>query len=175
MMREFGRSLGNAVLENVGRAVGRTQEQKPLPVDLLESDDAFLAVFDAPGATASDVQARLQDNVVEVRIDRFRDFHEGFEMRYPGRGLSLDGTVELPETAKVDPDGTTATLEDNGTLTVRIPKVGPGDAVDVTVGEVEAETVDEAEAEPVEAVEDIDESETAETESEPDDDDESAA
>ncbi|MDG5775842.1 Hsp20/alpha crystallin family protein [Haloarculaceae archaeon H-GB2-1] len=145
MMREFGKSLGNAVMENVGRAVGRAQERKPLPADLLESDDAFLAVFDAPGATASDVQARLQDNVVEVRIDRFRDFHEGFEMRYPGRGLSLDGRVTLPESAVVDPEGTKATLEDNGTLVVRIPKAtASDDRVDIDVSEQEAAESEQA-------------------------------
>ncbi|MFB6184109.1 MAG: Hsp20/alpha crystallin family protein [Haloarculaceae archaeon] len=122
MIRDVGRSLGNAVVESVGRAVGRAQERKPLPVDLLEGEDAYLAVFDAPGATSSDVQVRLRNGVVEVRVDRFRDFHEGFDMRYPGRGLSLDGHVELPEGVAVHADGATAVLQDNGTLEVRIPK-----------------------------------------------------
>jgi len=92
-------------------------------VDLLESDDAYLAVFDAPGATSSDVQVRFEDNSVEVRIDRFRDFHDGFEMRFPGRGLSLDGTIHLPPDADVDPDEADATLRTNGSLEVRVPKV----------------------------------------------------
>jgi HSP20 family molecular chaperone IbpA len=111
------------VLENVGRAMGRAQERTPLPVDLLESEDAYLAVFDAPGAESGDVQVQYLDGAVEVRIDRFRGFHADFEMLYPGRGLSLDGRVELPEDAMVDADGATATLTDNGTLQVRVPKV----------------------------------------------------
>ncbi|MFB6075260.1 MAG: Hsp20/alpha crystallin family protein [Haloarculaceae archaeon] len=123
MMRELGKSLGDAVFERLGRASGRVQERRPLPVDLLEDDDAYLAVFDAPGATASDVQVRYADNSVEVRIDRFREFHEEFEMRYPGRGLSLDGRVELPADARVDPDAASATLRENGTLEVRVPKL----------------------------------------------------
>lgn len=123
MIRELGRTIGNAVMEGVGRATSQVQERRPLPVDLLESDDAYLAVFDAPGATGSDVQVRFDDNTVEVRIDRFREFHEGFEMRLPGRGLSLDGTVTIPETATVDPEHASATLRTNGTLEVRVPKV----------------------------------------------------
>jgi HSP20 family molecular chaperone IbpA len=123
IFRDIGESLGNTVLENVGRAMGRAQERTPLPVDLLESDDAYLAVFDAPGAQNTDVQVQYRDGTVEVRIDRFRGFHEGFEMRYPGRGLALDGHVDLPDDAMVDAEAATATLQPNGSLHVRVPKV----------------------------------------------------
>ncbi len=122
MIREVGESLGSTVVETVGRAVGRAQERRPLPVDLLESDDAFLAVFDAPGVESTDVQVRFEDRAILVRVDRFREFHEGFEMQFPGRGLSLDGQVELPDGAAVDPEAATATLRENGTLHVRLPK-----------------------------------------------------
>jgi HSP20 family molecular chaperone IbpA len=122
MIRDLGRTVGNTVLEGIGRTVGRTQERKPLPVDLLESDEAYLAVFDAPGVTASDVQVRFNDDRIEVRVDRFREFFEGYEMRYPGRGLALDGSVALPEDAEVDVEGASATVRDNGTLEVRVPK-----------------------------------------------------
>lgn len=138
MLRRTVESLGNAVLDGIGRAAGRVQERKPLPVDLLENDEAFLAVFDAPGATASDVRVRFDDDAVAVRIDRFREFHEGFEMRFPGRGLSLDGRVSLPEGAAVDPDGATATLSGNGTLAVRVPKLDGDSGI-----EIETESTDE--------------------------------
>lgn len=128
MIRGIGESIGNAIFENIGRAAGRVQENKPLPADLLESEDAYLVVFDAPGATASDVQVRYVDDRIEVRIDRFRDFHDGFEMRYPGRGLALDGSVTLPEDAVVDAEAATATLKPNGTLQVRIPTAEAVDA-----------------------------------------------
>jgi len=125
MIRELGESVGDAIVESVGRAVGRSQEQRPLPADLLESEDAYLAVFDAPGAEAGDVQVRFEDGTVFARVDRFREFHEGFEMRFPGRGLTLDGSVELPEDAVVDAANASATLKDNGTLQVRVPKLDP--------------------------------------------------
>ena len=140
MIRELGRSIGTAVMETVGRASSRVQERRPLPVDLLESDDAYLAVFDAPGSTSGDVQVRFEDNTVEVRIDRFRDFHEGFEMMLPGRGLSLDGAVTLPTDADVDPDAADATLRQNGTLEIHIPKGDSGREMPVT----EEDEVDES-------------------------------
>ncbi|WP_435186146.1 Hsp20 family protein [Halobellus sp. EA9] len=126
-LREIGESLAGNVLERVGRSVARVQERKPLPHDVLESDEAYLVVFDAPGVREKDVQVRFEDGVVEVRIDRFRDFHEGFEMRFPGRGLSLDGSAALPPEADVDAADATATVTDAGTLRVRLPKRGSDD------------------------------------------------
>ncbi|WP_435077233.1 Hsp20/alpha crystallin family protein [Halococcus sp. AFM35] len=122
-MTSVGESLRNTVLDGVGRFAGRAQERRPLPTDLLESDDAYLVVFDAPDASAADVQVRFSDGSVHVRIDRSREHREGFEMRFPGRGLSLDGSVRLPAEATVDPDAATATLTAEGTLEVELPKV----------------------------------------------------
>jgi HSP20 family molecular chaperone IbpA len=144
-LREFGESAATAVLERVGRGVGRVQERTPLPYDLLESDDAYLVVFDVPGATRSDVQVRFVDGRVQVQVDRFREFHEGFEMRFPGRGLSLDGAADLPDDAAVDAEAAGATLTDEGTLEVRVPKA-PGGARDVAVAdERETDAADEPE------------------------------
>ncbi|MFB6122733.1 MAG: Hsp20/alpha crystallin family protein [Haloferacaceae archaeon] len=137
-VRKFGKSAATAVFERVGRGVSRVQERKPLPSDLLESDDAYLVVFDAPGATSSDVQVRFVDGEVQVRVDRFRDHHEGFEMRFPGRGLSLDGHVTLPPDADVDAEDATATLTEHGTLEVEVPKEPRGRDVEVREASDEA-------------------------------------
>lgn len=126
-LTEIGRSIGNTVLEGIGRAASRLQETRPLDADLLESDDAYLVVLDAPGATASDIQVRYRNGAVLVRIDRFREYHEGFEMRFPGRGLSLDARVPLPRNAIVDADHAVATLQENGTLTIELPKQSAGE------------------------------------------------
>lgn len=128
MIREVGTSIGRTVLDGIGRAASRLQERKSLPADLLESDDAYLAVFDGPGATAADVSVRFEGNTVSVSIDRFREFYDGYEMLFPGRGLALDGDVTLPDGASVDPDRAEATLTRNGTLEVLIPKVSEGAA-----------------------------------------------
>ncbi|WP_435144353.1 Hsp20/alpha crystallin family protein [Halobaculum sp. P14] len=147
-LRAVGESAVSAVLDRVGRGVSAVQERTPLPYDVLESDDAYLVVFDAPGATSSDVQVRFRDGAVEVRVDRFRDPHDGFEMRFPGRGLSLDGRAELPPGAAVDPGGAASTLTGRGTLRVRLPKTEADreHAVEITDVDADAETADAAAA-----------------------------
>lgn len=122
MIREVGASLGRTVLDGVGRVISRLQEHRSLSADLLESDDAYLAVFDAPGAEATDIAVRFEDDTLLVHIDRFREFHDGYEMIFPGRGLSLDGAVTLSPDASVDADRAEATITQNGTLEVLIPK-----------------------------------------------------
>lgn len=118
----MGESVGSAVFGTLGRVMARTQEKRGLPVDLLESDDAFLAIFDAPGAHSSDIQVRFEDNTIFVQLDRFRAAHEEYDMTYPGRGLALNGEATLPEDATVDPSSATAVLKDDGTLHVRLQK-----------------------------------------------------
>ena len=147
-LRDLGRSVGGSVLRRVGRAASNVQERRPIPADLLESDDAFLAVFDAAGATGSDVQVRFSRGTVHVRIDRFRDTQDDFEMRFPGRGLSLDGTVDLPADVAVDPDSASATLTDAGTLEVLVPKVesSTDDAADADSDDTETTDADAADA-----------------------------
>ena len=122
MMREFGEAIGDSVIESVGRAFARTQEQRPLAADVLESEDAYLVVFDAPGVEREDVQVQFDEREVAVRIDRFREFREEYEMRFPGRGLSLEGSARLPDGPAVDPKQATATLTEAGTVQVEIPK-----------------------------------------------------
>jgi len=135
--KDLGKSVGNALYRQVGRASGRVQNHRSLPVDILENDTAYRVVFDAPGAESDDVQVRYLDGTVRIQIDRFRQFHEGYEMQFPGRGMSLSGDAELPADAVVDPDAGTARLSETGTLSVEIPKAS---AIRDTT-ETDAETV----------------------------------
>ncbi len=118
-------------LERVGRGWSKLQERRPLSADLLESDEAYLVVFDAPAVRGEDVQVKFLDHTVQVRLDRFRDFYDGFEMVFPGRGLTLSGSADLPADANVTPQGANATLTRNGTLEVEIPKDDAASDVDV--------------------------------------------
>ena len=126
-MRREIEAFGDALVGRAGRLAGRAQERHPLPNDLLESDEAYLVVFDAPDVDIDDVQVRFADGTVHVRIDRTREHREGFEMRFPGRGMTLDGHVDLPAGVTVDPDGATAKLTDTGVLRIEIPKVDDPD------------------------------------------------
>jgi HSP20 family protein len=121
-IRDLTESVADTVLENVGRAMARAQERRPLNTDVLETDDAIRVVFDAPGADAEDVQVRFEDGAVHVRIDRFREYREGYSMLFPGRGLTLSGRATLPREVHLEPEAATATLHENGTLHVTIPK-----------------------------------------------------
>jgi HSP20 family molecular chaperone IbpA len=163
-LRELGESIGSTVLDGIGRASARVQERKPLPVDLLESEESFLAVFDAPGVEAPDVAVRFEHGVLNVRIDRFREFYDDYEMRLPGRGMSLDSEVALPDGASVDPAGATATVTANGTLRVELPKVEPSETVDTEVGETTTDVeVGGGEATPAEESDDTHETDVDET------------
>lgn len=122
MIRKVGASIGRAVLDGIGRAASQLHERRALSVDLLESDDAYLSVFDAPGATAADIGVRFEGNSISIQIDRFREFYDGYEIVFPGRGLTLNGTVDLPKDATVEVDDADATLTRNGTLEVLVPK-----------------------------------------------------
>jgi len=117
-LKDLGKSVGSALYRQVGRANGRVQNHRSLPVDILENDASYRVVFDAPGAEPDDVQVRYLEGNVKIRIDRFRQFHEGYEMRFPGRGMSLSADAELPTDAVVDPDAGTARLSETGTLSV---------------------------------------------------------
>jgi len=132
--KEFAEAVGGEMLKRAGRAASRFQEEEsPLPVDVLESSDEYLVVFDAPGATSTDIQVSYEGDEVHVRVDRFRAFREGFEMVFPGRGLTLDGRARLPEDAVVDADAARAELNDDGTLYVFLPKTGgDGTRIEVT-------------------------------------------
>jgi len=125
------RSVVDTVLENLGRVAGRVQERRPLRWDLLESEDAYLVVVDAPGADRQDIDVRFVDGAVHVSIERFREYREGFTMRFPGRGLSFRGTIDLPEAAVIDADRARAELDSDGTLRIHLPKrVGASVPVD---------------------------------------------
>lgn len=141
MLERLGERIETAVLEGIGRTASRVQERKPLAADLLESDDAYMVVFDAPGATAADVDVRFDEGAVTVHVERFRELYDGFEMKLPGRGLTLEGSLELPAGTGVDPAAADATLTKNGTLQVEIPKTEQASG-SVAVGETEDEPVD---------------------------------
>lgn len=122
--------IGDAVVDTVGQVASRFHEETPLRSDLLESPDEYLVIFNAPGATVSDVQVWYEDEGIEVRVDRFRPFREDYEMRFPGRGLALEGRAELPEGAVVDLERTSANLKSDGTLHIRLPKAEEDDVDD---------------------------------------------
>ena len=66
---------------------------------------------------------------VTIEIDRFRSFDPDYVLRYPGRGMQLSTSVELP--VEIDPEGAEASIDRTGTLSVQVPKRSPTTAVSV--------------------------------------------
>lgn len=140
-LRSFRETVGDVLYRQVGRAQSHVQEHRSLPVDVLENETSYLVVFDAPGTEPEDLQVRYLDGMVKIRIDRFRSYRDGFEMRFPGRGMALDGETTLPDDALVNPDAGTATLTDVGTVQITIPKGQSTDGDDAGEDEREATAV----------------------------------
>jgi len=136
-LRGIGKSLGKGLYRGIGHTSGQLQEMRSLPVDVLEGEESYLLVFDAPGIEREDVQVRYVDGTVKVRTDRFRELYDGYEMRFPGRGMALDGEAELPEDASVVPGGASAWIADDGTLHVEVPKADADVGTDGEDAEVE--------------------------------------
>ena len=114
--------IGRGIYRHVGRANGLVQRTRPLSADVLENDVSYLVIFDTPGVGSEDLEVRYVTGRVRIRVDRFREFYDGFEMRFPGRSMELDGEIELPEDAVVDPEAATARVSDVGTVKIEIPK-----------------------------------------------------
>ncbi|WP_306056565.1 Hsp20/alpha crystallin family protein [Natronococcus wangiae] len=140
--KELGNALGSALYRQLGRANGRVQRHRLLPVDILEGESSYLVVFDAPGAEPDDIQVRYLEGTVTIQIDRFRQFHDGYEMRFPGRGMELQGEAELPGDAVVEPNAGTAKLTESGALRIEIPKASSLED-DATASDAEALTVED--------------------------------
>lgn len=122
MRHAVSEAFERAVSDYIDRFATTFQDRRWLSVDLLESDEAFLAIFDAPGAGPGDVSVTFDDGTLDVRIGRSRGRPSDFELRQSGRTIALSGRVELPEDATVDPDHATARLTERGTLEVELPK-----------------------------------------------------
>ncbi|WP_330631114.1 Hsp20/alpha crystallin family protein [Halocatena halophila] len=123
MFQDYVTAAGRAMVETLGRTSSCLYARRPLAVDLLESEDAYLAVFDAPGATSSSVAVEYEAPTITVTVDRSRETPG--EVRFGGRPLHQSRSVQLP-TSAVDFDGATAELTGNGTLHVQIPKTESG-------------------------------------------------
>jgi HSP20 family protein len=104
-------------------AIGTAPVWMP-PVDIEETDDAYLAEVDLPGVKAEDINLELRDNK-EVRITgEYRERERTGTMRRQNRRTGrFEYMVTLP--GDVDPKKIDAML-DNGVLTVSLGKAASG-------------------------------------------------
>ena len=89
------------------------------PVDIEETDDAYVIEAEVPGVKRQDVNIEVAGNEVSVTGEIKERERKGVLRRQTRRVGRFDYRVKLPET--VDSDKVDANLE-GGVLTVRVPK-----------------------------------------------------
>lgn len=90
------------------------------PLDLEETEDAYVAELDLPGVRRDDVQVEVAGNQVRVHGEVKERQRSGVLRRQTRRLGVFDYTFTVP--GEVDPDRIEASLAD-GVLSIRAPKV----------------------------------------------------
>jgi HSP20 family protein len=89
------------------------------PVDIEETDDAWIVEAELPGAKQEDVNVEVRENELIVTGEVKEKERKGVLRRRTRRVGQFEYRVMLP--GEVDADGIDASL-DGGVLTVRVPK-----------------------------------------------------
>jgi len=122
-----GLSLLNTVNQLLEESFGwpfagtvRNNAAQYLPIDIYETDDAFVVKAFVPGVTADQLDITTQQNTITIRAEQPVEQQEG--VRYylhERRGGTWFRSFDLP--VQIDPNGIDAKLQ-NGVLTLRLPK-----------------------------------------------------
>ncbi|ELY66207.1 Hsp20/alpha crystallin family protein [Natronococcus jeotgali] len=95
-------------------------------LDLADRDDEFVVTVDVPGYESADLESRLSGETLFISGEREREATDGRDdyLRREREFESFSRRVTLPD--PVDADGIEATVN-NGVLTIRLPKLEPGE------------------------------------------------
>jgi HSP20 family protein len=110
--------LGRVIRDNFGD-FGSFARWSP-PIDLEETDDAYVAELDVPGVKKDDIDVEVSGDQVRVHGEVKERERVGVLRRQTRRTGSFDFAFTLP--SEVDPDRIDASLAD-GVLTIQAPKV----------------------------------------------------
>jgi HSP20 family protein len=89
------------------------------PVDIIETDDAWVIEAELPGIDRKDITIELNDNELSISGEIKERERKGIMRRRTRRVGEFDFNVTLP--AAVDADDVTASMDD-GVLIVTVPK-----------------------------------------------------
>jgi HSP20 family protein len=106
------------LMRSFGSTVGRTG-WSPFPVDIEETDDAYIVEIDLPGVSRHDVTLEVNGRELTVYGEVKERDRKGFPRRQTRRTGRFHHTVSLP--GEVDIERIKASLDD-GVLMVRAPK-----------------------------------------------------
>ncbi|WP_049901617.1 Hsp20/alpha crystallin family protein [Natrinema sp. J7-1] len=109
-----------------GMAAGGLQVPGTVPVDVADTDEAYVVTADLPGYETDDIELTLSDGTLRLEANRLGDdiAAEGTYLRRERTKTSASRRIRLPE--PVDEEAGAAGFE-NGVLTVRLPKVAGGE------------------------------------------------
>lgn len=102
-----------------------------LPVDILETDDAYILYATVAGASAEDVDVTFEDGVLSLSAKAAPFERQGKWIRQERPWGNWSRKLELPK--EVQPDRIEAGVE-HGVLTVTIPKAAQAQPVRIPVG-----------------------------------------
>jgi len=123
-------------LEEIERVFGLMSEQfgthrTAVPVDVIDTDEAFVVRADLPGVSADDIDVTVEDDrVLTIAAEREAEETEGRHVKRERSRQAVRRTVRLPDA--VDADGTTASY-DAGVLTVELHRESEGDGTSIPV------------------------------------------
>ena len=102
-----------------------------LPVDILETDDAYILYATVAGVPGENVDVTFEDGVLSISIKAAPFEQKGRWVRQERPWGNWARKLELPK--EVQPDGIHADVE-HGVLTVTIPKAAQAQPVRIPVG-----------------------------------------
>ena len=117
-LREF-EQLHERMGELMGTPPGNGAAAWSPPVDIVETDDAWIVEAELPGVDRDDINVEVRDSELSISGEIKERERQGILRRRTRRVGAFDFHVTLP--GDVNPDAVEARLND-GVLTVRIPK-----------------------------------------------------
>lgn len=132
----FGQVFGDQAAPRTGAT-----EYSNLPVDIRQTDDAFLIEASVPGFTPEQVEVTFEDGVLTIRGERSNETEtsqKGY-VRRERRMSSVFRQIGLP--ADVRSDDISATFE-NGVLTVTVPRMEKAQPKRIPVNSTAPKVVD---------------------------------
>jgi HSP20 family protein len=118
----------------LGYGTTSQEDGKPtyaLPVDILETEDAYILQATVAGATPDDVEVTFEDGMLNLLVKQAPTQIEGKFIRQERPWGNWSRKLELPK--EVDATNIAAHFE-NGVLTVRVPKAARAKPVRIAVG-----------------------------------------
>jgi HSP20 family protein len=89
------------------------------PVDIEETDDAWILEAELPGVKQKDINVEINDNDIVISGEILERERKGILRRKTRRAGRFEFRAQLP--GQIDPQSVDAKVED-GVLTVRVPK-----------------------------------------------------